>query len=69
MATSKFKEAYMYANDVTLYNHSESITKIGKVEDVELPGCIEARSLVFALNLIEWEEMVRDVHRAAGYYE
>ena len=68
MAIYKFKEAYMYASDVSLYNYNESISRTGNVDEVELPGCVEARSLVFALNLIEWEEMVRDVHLAAGYY-
>jgi len=65
VAIQKFKEAFRYSNDCSLYQESYSLNRSSCLK---LPGCMIATSLLFSLNLIDWEIMVKDAHSSAGFW-
>ena len=64
-AVERFKQAYQMGYDRDLFCRNAFLTRS---EGLELPGCLEARSLIFAINLMTWEIMVNDSIKAAGYF-
>ena len=63
-----FKEAYKNAYDRDLFLKNQSLTlKTPPLSEVVLPGCLEARSLIFAINMVLWEYMIAETEKAAGY--
>ena len=65
IARMKFENEFFSGSDRMLY---EDTLSINMNETHNLPGCVESRSLIFALNLIEWEVLVKDVHEASGFW-
>ena len=64
----KFKEAYKNAYDCDLFLKNQSLTmKTPPLNEIVLPGCLEARSLIFAINMVLWEYMIAETEKAAGY--
>ena len=65
VAIDRFKLAYKmaYNRDMFKVKHSLTVTK-----DVTLPGCLEALSLIFVINVMTWELMVRETQKAAGCF-
>ena len=64
----KFKEAYKNAYDCDLFLKNQSLTmKTPPIEEVVLPGCLEARSLIFVINMVLWEYMISKTEKAAEY--
>ena len=48
----KFTEVYCIVNDYKIFKPKKSIHRCSTKE---LPGCLEARSLIFALDMMKWE--------------
>ena len=62
-----FKDAYISAYDRDMFLRNNSLTlNTGKVE-VVLPGCLEARSLIFAIIMVLWEFMISVSQHDTGY--
>ena len=62
-----FKEAYMNAYDCDLFLRNKSPTLHNGKENIVLPGCLEACSLIFAVNMVLWEFMISVSQKDAGY--
>ena len=63
-----FKEVYMnaYNRDLFLRNNSLTLNN-GTTKEIVLPGCLEAHSLIFAVNMVLWEFMISVSQKDAGY--
>ena len=63
-----FKEAYKGAYNCDLFLKNQSLTmKTPPIEEIVLPGCLEARSLIFVVNMVLWEYMIAEAEKTAGY--
>ena len=64
-AVQKFTEAYCIVNDYEIFKLKKSIHCCSTKE---LPGCLEARSLIFALNMMKWERCLLAAQMSAVFF-
>ena len=62
-----FKEAYISAYDQNLFLRNNLLTLNNSKGDIVLPGCLEACSLIFVVNMVFWEFMILISQKDAGY--
>ena len=58
---------YIIVQMVDLFLRNNSLTLNTRKKDIVLPGCLEACSLIFTVNMVLWEFMISISQKDAGY--